>query len=65
VAEMINSVIYLHPALNKLVEMERHNAVAKTRLRRLKLTKQEWDIMTRLQPILSVVRATADDLVEI
>jgi len=54
VAEMINSVIYLRPALDKLVEMEHHNAVAKTWLRCLKLTKQEWDIMTRLQPILSV-----------
>jgi len=53
VAEMINSVIYLRPALDKLVEMECHNAVSKTRLRHLKLTKQEWDIMTRL-PSLTV-----------
>ena len=54
---MINSAIYLRPALDKLVKMDHHNNVAKTRLRHLKLMKQEWEILSQLQPILSVCKA--------
>ena len=51
---MIKSAIYLRPALDKLVDMDRHNTVTKTRLRGLKLTKQEWDLMIELETLLSV-----------
>jgi hypothetical protein len=54
VAEMINSATYLHLALDKLTDMDCHNTVTKTTLHCLKLTKEEWGLLTELQPILSV-----------
>lgn len=52
VADMLNSALDIRPALEKLVDLDRHNQVAKTRLRRFKLTPDEWKILTQLRPIL-------------
>jgi hypothetical protein len=54
VAEMIESALHLRTALDRLVEMDRHNTVAKTRLRKLKILQKEWDVLSQLTKILSV-----------
>ena len=54
VAEMIESALHLRAALDRLVEMDRHNTVAKTRLRKLKILPQEWEVLSQLTKILSV-----------
>ena len=54
VAEMIESALHLRVALDRLVEMERHNTVAKTHLKKLKILSKEWDILSQLTKILSV-----------
>lgn len=54
VAEMIESVLYLRIPLDRLVEMDRHNTVAKTRLRKLKILPKEWDILSQLTKVLLV-----------
>jgi hypothetical protein len=51
---MIESALYLRVPLDKLVEMERHNTIAKTRLRKLKILEKEWDILSQLTKVLSV-----------
>ena len=51
---MLNSALNLRPALDKLVDLDRHNQVAKSRLQRLKLTADEWKLLTQLRPVLSV-----------
>lgn len=51
---MLNSALDIHPALDKLVDLDRHNQVTKTRLRRLKLTADEWKLLMQLRPVLSV-----------
>ena len=59
VADMLNSALDIRPAPEKLVDLDRHNQVAKTRLRRFKLTLEEWKILTELRPILQhFLRAT-------
>ena len=54
VAEMVKRALELRKALDKLVELDRHNTVAKTRLRRFKLKTDEWDLLVQLQPLLVV-----------
>ena len=54
VAEMIESALHLRAALDRLVDMDRHNTVAKTRLRKLKILTQEWEVLSQLTKILSV-----------
>jgi hypothetical protein len=51
---MIESVLYLRLPLDRLVEMDRHNTVAKTRLRKLKILPKEWDVLSQLKKVLSV-----------
>lgn len=54
VAEMLRSAIHLHPALDKLVLLDRHNTNVKSRLKQYKLKKDEWDVLSQLEPILVV-----------
>ena len=54
VAEMIESVLYLRIPLDRLVKMDRHNTVAKTCLRKLKILPKEWDVLSQLTKVLSV-----------
>ena len=54
VAEMIESALHLQAALDRLVEMDRHNTVAKTHLRKLKILTKEWEVLSQLTEILSV-----------
>ena len=51
---MIESALHLRAALDRLVEMDRHNTVAKTRLRKLKILTKEWEVLSQLTQILSV-----------
>jgi hypothetical protein len=51
---MLNSALDIRPGLEKLVELDRHNIVSKTKLQQYKLTPDEWKLLTQLQPILSV-----------
>ena len=54
VTKMIESALHLRSALDRLVEMDRHNTVAKTRLRVLKIFPKEWEVLSQLTKILSV-----------
>lgn len=54
VAEMLNSALDIPGGLEKLVDLECHNQVAKTSLRRHKLNANEWKLLTQLRPILLV-----------
>ena len=51
---MIESVLYLRMPLDRLVEIDRHNTVAKTHLRKLKILSKEWDVLSQLTKVLSV-----------
>lgn len=51
---MVKRALELRKALDKLVDMDRHNAVAKTRLRRFKLQPDEWELLVQLRPLLVV-----------
>ena len=51
---MVESALYLRVPLDRLVEMDRHNTVAKTRLRKLKIVAKEWDMLSQLTKVLSV-----------
>jgi hypothetical protein len=51
---MLSSALYLRDALDALCIMEKHNNVAKTALRRLKLGKKEWDVLKDLEIVLAV-----------
>jgi hypothetical protein len=51
---MLNSALDIRSGLEKVVDLERHNQVAKTSLRRHKLSANEWKLLTQLRPILSV-----------
>ena len=44
-AEMLESVLPLRPALDLLVGMARHNIQAKSALKKLRLTSQEWELL--------------------
>jgi hypothetical protein len=51
---MLSSAIYLREPLDALVMIDKHNTSAKTALRRLKLSKKEWEILVDLEPLLAV-----------
>jgi hypothetical protein len=53
-ALMIERALQLREALKLLVVMERHNQSRGARLGRFKLTKEEWDLLAQLFPILDV-----------
>ena len=54
IAEMIESALHLRSALDRLVEMDWHNTVAKTCLQKLKILQKEWEILSQLTVIFSV-----------
>ena len=51
---MVKRTLELCKALDKLVEMDWHNAVAKTHLRRFRLQPDEWELLVQLRPLLIV-----------
>ena len=53
-AEMVESVLHLHPALDILVGMARHNMQSKLALKKLRLMPQEWELLRQLDPVLKV-----------
>jgi hypothetical protein len=55
VAELIGRVLQLREGLQVLVSLEQHNKSARgVRLKRFKLSKQEWDLLSQLHPLLDV-----------
>ena len=54
-AKLIGHVIYLREALNLLVGLKQHNkSTCGVRLKRFKLSKQEWELLMQLHPLLDV-----------
>ena len=54
VAKTLQRSLYLRPALEKLIAIEHHNTMKSARLKRFKLKKEEWELLTQLELILSV-----------
>ena len=54
VVETLRRSLYLRAALEKLIAIERHNTAKSARLKHFKLKKEEWELLTQLEPILSV-----------
>lgn len=54
-AETLRRSLYLRPALEKLIAIERHNTAKSAWLKRFKLKKDEWELLTQLEPILLVI----------
>ena len=52
--ELIGRALELREALMLLVGLEQHNRGRGTRLSRFKLSKQEWEVLTQLHPLLEV-----------
>jgi hypothetical protein len=53
--ELIGRALKLREALNLLVNLEQHNKGSRgVRLNRFKLSKQEWDLLVQLHPLLEV-----------
>jgi hypothetical protein len=57
---MIKSSLYLRDALDQVVLIDRHNTTAKTSIKRLRLSKKEWDVLKDLEPVLSVCLLYSD-----
>ena len=54
-AELIGRALQLREALMLLVGLEQHNKGARgVRLSRFKLSKQEWELLNQLHPLLEV-----------
>ena len=53
-AELIQRALELEDALKILVLMEAHNKSQGVRLRRFRLTGEEWDLLRGLSPLLDV-----------
>ena len=53
-AELIQRALELEEALKILVLMEAHNKSQGVRLRRFRLTLEEWDLLRALSPLLDV-----------
>jgi hypothetical protein len=53
-ALMLECVLELREALKLLVVMEEHNKPRGVRLSQFKLSKEEWDLLAQLFPILNV-----------
>ena len=54
VTKMLWRSLYLRLALEKLVAIEYHNTARSAQLKRFKLKKEEWELLTQLEPILLV-----------
>jgi hypothetical protein len=54
-AELIEQALLLHEALNLLVNFEQHNKPRSARLKWFQLTKQEWELLEKLFPMLEVI----------
>ena len=53
-AELLKCVLLLHEALNLLVNFEQHNKLHSSCLKQFQLTKQEWELLEKLFPLLEV-----------
>ena len=53
-ASMLERALQLREALKLLTVMEHHNRARGTRLARFKLSKDEWDLLAQLFPVLDV-----------
>jgi len=53
-AELLGRALQLREALNLLVISEQHNRPRSARLKRFQLSKQEWDLLNKLFPLLEV-----------
>ena len=53
-AELIGRALQLREPLSLLVNLEQHNKARSARLLRFKLSKQEWDLLGQLFPLLEV-----------
>jgi hypothetical protein len=51
-AELLERALQLREALNLLVIAEQHNRPRSARLKRFQLTKQEWELLEKLFPLL-------------
>jgi hypothetical protein len=52
--ELIGRALHLREALTLLVNLEQHNKGRSVRLNRFKLSKQEWELLSQLYPLLEV-----------
>jgi hypothetical protein len=53
-ASMLEQALQLREALKLLVVMEQHNRHRGARLSRFKLSREEWDLLAQLFPVLDV-----------
>ena len=53
-ASMLERALKLREALKLLVVMEQHNRPRGARLSRFKLSREEWDLLAQLFPVLNV-----------
>jgi hypothetical protein len=53
-AELIKLALALRKALNLLINLKQHNRPRSSRLKRFHLTKQEWELLEKLFPLLEV-----------
>ena len=53
-AELLERALQLREALNLLVISEQHNRPRSARLKHFQLSKQEWDLLDKLFPLLEV-----------
>ncbi len=54
VAMEAKRAVYLQPALDVLVRLDRHNPRHGKKLKALKLTRVQWEMLRQLEPILAV-----------
>jgi len=52
--ELIERALSLREGLNLLVNLEQHNRPRPSWLKRFQLTKQEWELLEKLFPLLEV-----------
>ena len=52
--ELLECVLLLCEALNLLDNFEQHNKPHSSRLKQFQLTKQEWELLEKLFPLLEV-----------
>jgi hypothetical protein len=60
-AALLERALQLREALNQLVVSEQHNRPRTARLRRFQLSKNEWELLDRLFPLLEVRTGTLLD----
>ena len=53
-ASMLERALQLREALKLLVVMEQHNRLRGARLARFKISREEWDLLSQLFPVLDV-----------